>query len=64
MCLDPLARFFNMKKSQRGSIRKAPSAISWVVSLRNTFAGNKSLDPAGIIKQWILGAQLIVIFFA
>ncbi|CAK8990693.1 Uncharacterized protein SCF082_LOCUS2343 [Durusdinium trenchii] len=44
--------FFNMKKSQRGSIRKAPSAISWVVSLRNTFAGNKSLDPAGIIKQW------------
>lgn len=49
-------RFYNMKKSQRGSIRKAPSAISWVVSLSNI--GSKTMDPGEVIKQWILGQSL------
>ena len=48
-----------MKKSVRGAIRKAPSAISWVVSLSNTFPGNHALDTSGVIKQWILDQVIL-----
>ena len=48
-----MPRFFNMKKSTRGNIRKSPSAISWVVSLSN-IAGGKAVDAGSVIKQWIL----------
>ena len=47
-------RFFNMKKSTRGSIRKAPNAISWVFSLVNMSTLNKTLDPSNIIRSWSL----------
>ena len=53
-----------MKRSQRGAIRKAPSAISWVVSLTNMAAGTKNLDPAQIIKAWRLGLYFLFVFFA
>ena len=48
-----------MKKSQRGSIRKAPSAISWVVSLTNMASSMKNVDMQAVIKQWILGKRIV-----
>ena len=48
-----------MKKSQRGSIRRAPSAIGWVVSLTNMGAGSKTFDHAAVIKQWMHGFLLL-----
>ncbi|CAJ1437658.1 unnamed protein product [Effrenium voratum] len=41
-----------MKKSTRGAIRKAPSAISWVYSLLNLAATSKNFDAGQLIKSW------------
>ena len=46
-----------MKQSIRGSIRKAPNAISWVFSLSNMEAANK-YDPAQLIQAWSLGCPV------
>lgn len=43
-----------MKKSTRGSIRKAPNAVSWVFSFINLQAWGHS-DPGFLIRAWKLG---------
>ena len=48
-------KFFNMKMSQRGAIRKAPSSMSWVFSLTNMSIGSKTFDWASVIRQWSHG---------
>ena len=46
-----------MKLSTRGSIRKAPNAISWVFSLVNMASSSKSYDPAALIRAWCLSFE-------
>ena len=47
-----------MKSSVRGSIRKAPSVISWVCSFVNLNAWQR-LDAGSMIKAWLLGVKTI-----
>ena len=55
-------RFYNMKVSVRGGIRKAPNAISWVYSISNcSTLGRANLDADQVIKAWILGQYFIII---
>lgn len=44
-----------MKKSTKGSIRKAPSSVSWVFSFSNLAATNRNFDSNQMIKLWNLG---------
>lgn len=50
----PKLRFFNMRTSASDSIRKPPSAISWVFSLVNLSAWGHT-DSGSLIKAWKLG---------
>ena len=54
-----------MKVSTRGSIRKAPNAISWVYSIYNLNQSTsvKFLDSAALIKAWNLGFNINTFFF-
>ena len=45
-----------MKLSTRGSIRKAPNAISWVFSLVNMSVASK-YDPSSLIRAWSLDSK-------
>lgn len=49
-----LCRFFNMKKSVRGSIRKAPSSLSWVFALMNLNASGAVADSNELLQRWNL----------
>lgn len=45
-------RFWNMKSSVQGSIRKAPNALSWVYSL--LAMRHVGLQPDLVIRTWFL----------
>ena len=49
-----LCRFFNMKKSVRGAIRKAPSSLSWVFALVNLNANGAVADSHELLQRWNL----------
>lgn len=51
----PLVRFYNMKKSTKGSIRKAPNAMSWVYSFCNLAATSRHFDANQMMDKWPLG---------
>ena len=53
-----MVRFFNLKKSVRGDITKAPNAISWVYSLLNLAASGGGGDAQSMMKAWNLGVQI------
>ncbi len=46
------AIFNNFKMSHRGSIRKPPSAVTWVVVLAELEAEHGEKDPTAVIKSW------------
>lgn len=47
-----------MRKSCQGSIRRAPSSISWVFSLVNLSVYGHH-DSGALIKAWTLGGKTI-----
>jgi hypothetical protein len=42
-----MLRFYNMKKSTRGAIRRSPNAVSWVYALSGMVG-----DAASVLKAW------------
>jgi hypothetical protein len=44
--------FFNFRISQRGSIRRPPSSLTWALSLRSLAEQYGEKDAAVVIKQW------------
>jgi hypothetical protein len=43
-----------MKKSVRGSIRKAPTSLSWVFALMNLNASGAVADSNELLQRWNL----------
>lgn len=58
-----LPRFFNMKRSAKNSIRRAPSAISWVYAFVNLSAWGQT-DAQSLIRQWNLVNFMFTVFCA
>jgi hypothetical protein len=44
--------FFGMKLASRGSLRKAPDVLTWVISLTNLQARGGESDPLSVVKSW------------
>ena len=44
--------FYNFKISHRGSIRRAPNAITWCCGLEITWEKHGEVDPGNVVALW------------